>query len=196
MATALTDDLMPEADVRPHEMAFVEQLISLDFQGGAAAQAVHPEISAETAASASSDMLHRPRVRRYLAERLQALLAEISGEDAQSKVLQEINTLAFSRIDQVLQWDAEEVVRLRPMAEMSAADLATVSKLKVSRRSTYDRDGNQLAQETTYDVAQWPKLGALELLSRIYGMGAGGGIGGPSIVFNLNFQGDHDPTSP
>ena len=123
---------------------FCQQYL-LDFNASAAYRRAGYEAAGHSAESNASRLLRNAEVQAYLCK-----LKKDATERAQlsiDSVLQELAAIAFSRITDACEWDAEGI-RLKEASELSEDAKAAIALVKMTPHSTSVRMHNKIAALT------------------------------------------------
>jgi len=121
--------------------------------------------SKAVAAVNASRLLKNANVQRLLQFRMEQVRRKADVEVNQVRVIEEVNSLAYSNITDVLTWDCEGNIKIRPSHELSAKVSRTIKKIKVTRTEVPQKDGEPVVK-INFEIEQHDKKGPLEILSR------------------------------
>jgi hypothetical protein len=118
--------------------------------------------------------LRRPDVVEYLRAQATILSAprnqvKEQGEELDRRVIQELTTLAFANIADLIRIDDDG----QPRFDLSAAtpeQLSAISNLKTKTTKRYDKDGNHIATDDELAISLADKYRGLELLGKHRGL--------------------------
>lgn len=166
---------MPDRPLNPKQLRFVEEYL-VDFNATAAAR--RAGYSDRTAQEQSSRLLSNVMVQAEIqsAREKQSQRTEITAD----RVLKEMALIAFSDLDQILDFSGEEP-RLKPANQIPASAKKALSSVKVKRYLEGKGDDARTVEVTEFKL--WSKDAALEKLGKHLGIfkdqvehsGAGGG---------------------
>ena len=153
-----------------HKKFADEYLRTNNASGSARAAGASPNSCHVTA----QKWLKRPDVTAYLrakAAELSAPREEVKerGEELDTRVIQELSTLAFANIADLIVVDAEG----QPSFDLRNAtreQLAAIANLKTKSTKRYDKDGKHIATEHELAVSIADKYRGLELLGKHRGL--------------------------
>lgn len=135
------------------ERRFVEEFVK-DFDGGAAARRAGYTGTDGSCSTQASRMLGRLDVSAAVEDMMIK-----SGGITRARVMAEIGRVAFSNLDDILEWD-EDGVRVRPSANLTREQKAAIASVT----ETITANGNSIK------VSMHSKMDALEKLGKIFRM--------------------------
>lgn len=158
----MDEDTAPEsagADLTPRQQRFVEEYM-LDLNGTQAA--IRAGYAPKNAEVAASRLLRKGKVSRIV-ERRKAERSEAAGI-TESRVLRELNALAFSDVSHYQQNTTTGILELAPGAPANA--MSAVSSVKYKTRTVHGEDGEAAVLEREVEFKLWDKPGAVKLAGR------------------------------
>jgi len=135
----------------------------------ATAAAITAGYSPKSARQQGTCLLAHPSIVAALRVRRKAALARL--EVTEDMVLQELAAVAFSNLDDFLQWDesAGSLV-VKPSAEIPRHLLAALESVEDQTTTTRNKDGSREYERHKQRVKLYPKLPALQLLAEYLGL--------------------------
>ena len=113
-------------------------------------------------------MLSHPGVAEALRTRRAKGLAKL--EVTEARALQELASLAFSNLDDFLEWDQEGDLVVKSKAEIPRALLAALESVEEQVMKSENKDGTRVYTRTKRKVKLYAKLPALQLICEYLGM--------------------------
>ena len=151
-------------------IAFIDCYIRNGFCGSAALiEAKYKAKSPQVASAAAARLLASVSIQNYLRWRLVQLTQQKDIEIDEGLLIRESNALAYAAITDVLDWDANGKVTVKPSADLPRETVAAIKKIRSVTRSIPQEDGPPI-EETKIEVEMHDKRGALDLQARIAGM--------------------------
>jgi len=92
------------------------------------------------------------------------------GPEIAERVAQEIDYVAFGNLSDVVQWDAGGHLTLSASADLTPAQAALISSIKVKRRREEGAKGESAWQIEDVEIRTRDKLKALEVRARMLGL--------------------------
>ena len=147
----------------PKHKLFADKFLETGRIGQSAREAGYAESCANVT---GNKLLKRPDVQQYLASKAAKLSTIV--EDRQSKVIRELETMAFANIADFIRIDSEGM----PQVDFSNAtpeQLRAITSVASKRRTTTDKDGRvTVDKESRFTMAD--KYRGLEMLGKIEGL--------------------------
>ena len=145
------------ADISPNHREFADQFM-LDFNGTQALMRCRGfDCTVATAGSMAPNLLQREDVQAYLRLRLAQLSAEVGLSVA--RIIQRLEDLAFSNIDDYIEQNYDGQIRLKPWRNISKRKKAAVKKVKIYRTTNSQGD-----EEYREEIEMKDDLAALKVL--------------------------------
>ena len=107
-------------------------------------------------------------VLQYINNRKAELIA--SKDITNEEVIGEYRSLAFSNITDILVWDKDGKVIVRPSEELSLEVKKSIKKIKHYKRSYYDKEGNLNHEDNNIEIELHDKQQSLDKLGVYLGM--------------------------
>ncbi len=186
--------LVPGDALPPKRRLFVDHLIANKFNATQAyIDAGYATKSKGMVTSEAAKLLAVPEVQAYLQYKINEVLDRNQIEVNKDRVIRELNRLAFSNIGQVMQWTTDEAtgevtLKVRDSTELTPEELATIKKIKVTRRVTRTKDGDEYST-TTMELEQHDKMSALQVLANAAHLIKGDKPNAPNVMMNFFFGG-------
>jgi phage terminase small subunit len=143
--------------------------------------AIRAGAAVSSAASVSSRWMRNVNLQELIAELAADRL--LSADVTADRVIGELAMIAFSKLSDVVTWDAEGHVVIVASDELSDAADRSMKKLKMHRTQHDGYRGKGGYTETRLELDLHDKLGALNSLVAVLKLAVAGGVGGN--VFNF-----------
>lgn len=186
--------LAPGESLQQKQKDFVNAYIACKFNATQAFKDAGYAAKTEGAANVGAHkLMTNPRVAEYLAHRLNEALDRNQIEVSKDRVVRELNRVAFSHIGQIMTWSTnpdtgEVALTVRDSAELTPEELATIKKIKLTRKVHRTKDGDEYST-TTMELEQHSKIGALEILAHAANLLTPDKGGVPNVMMNFFFGG-------
>ncbi len=156
----------PEPALNKRQRAFVEAY-SLAPNGTAAA--IKAGYSKKSARQQVTCLLAHPAIIEALRVRRREALARL--EVTEDMVLQELAAVAFSNLDDFLEWDdSAGSLKVKPSADIPRHLLAALESVEDQTLTSTNKDGSREYERHKQRVKLYPKLPALQLLAEYLGL--------------------------
>jgi hypothetical protein len=153
-----------------NQVNFIEHYIATSFNATRAYDlAGFKSKSAAVSASQASTLLRNQNVGNYLAWRLREVTQQSDVQIDQNRLIRETNALAYSSLTDVIRWDADGNIRLRPADEIPREVAVAIKKIRSTTR-VIPRPDDEPIRETKIEVEMHDKKGALDLQAKIAGL--------------------------
>ena len=113
----------------------------------------------------ASRLLKNAKVQRLLQFHIEETRRRANIQIRQQRVVEELNSLAYSDLTDVLSWDCEGNITVKPSDELPPEISRTIKKVKITRTEIPQEDGEPVVK-INFEIEQHDKKGSLEILSR------------------------------
>jgi len=144
---------------------FIEEYVQ-DFNGTRAALAAGMGPKDSTAATAACKLLKNPTIKTRVDEAHRARIE--SSRATADDILRELEYVAFSRITDVLEWDADGCTTFIESSDLPPAHRAAIQSIEVEHETR--QQGEDVVSKVKKKVSQHSKLRALDQLARMHGL--------------------------
>lgn len=156
----------PVPELNNRQRAFVE---AYSLKPNATAAAIAAGYSSKSARQQGSCLMAHPSVIGALQARRKQTLARL--EVTEELVLQELAAVAFSNLDDFLQWDNEAGgLVVKASAVIPRHLLAALESIEDQTLTSRNKDGSREYERHKQKVKLYPKLPALQLLAEYLGL--------------------------
>ena len=153
-------------ELNPRQSAFVE---AFSLNPNATQAAISAGYSPKSARQQGTLLRANPSVIEALRVRRREALERL--EVTEDLVLQELAAVAFSNLDDFLQWDAEAgSLVVKPSADIPRHLLAALESVEDQTTTSRNKDGSREYERHKQRVKLYPKLPALQLLAEYLGL--------------------------
>jgi phage terminase small subunit len=151
--------------LNPKQLAFLEAYL---VKPNATQAAIKAGYSRKSARQTGARLCAHPAIKEALRSRRKSALAKL--EVTEERALQELASIAFSNLDDFLEWDSEGDLVVRDKAEIPRELLAALESIEEQVMDTKNKDGSRLYTRTKRKVKLYPKLPALQTICEYLGM--------------------------
>lgn len=156
----------PEPALNKRQSAFVE---AYAISSNATQAAISAGYSPKSARQQGTCLCANPSVIEALRTRRKQALARL--EVTEDMVLQELAAVAFSNLDDFLEWDESAgSLAVKPSADIPRHLLAALESVEDQTLTSTNKDGSRTYERHKQRVKLYPKLPALQLLAEYLGL--------------------------
>ncbi len=153
-------------ELNARQQAFVREYAK---EPNAKAAAIKAGYSKATARQIGSRLLTRVDIKSAIRARTTAALARL--EVTEDMVLQELAAIAFSNIEDYVEWDKDAgALVVKSSAEIPRALAAAIESVDEQVMESQNKDGTRFYTRTKRKVKLYPKLEALKLIAEYLGL--------------------------
>ncbi len=153
-------------ELNARQQAFVREYAK---EPNAKAAAIKAGYSKATARQIGSRLLTRVDIKSAIRARTTAALARL--EVTEDMVLQELAAIAFSNIEDYVEWDKDAgALVVKSSAEIPRALAAAIESVDEQVMESQNKDGSRFYTRTKRKVKLYPKLEALKLIAEYLGL--------------------------
>lgn len=166
----LQEQLLAAEKLSAKQIAFVDEYVSNGFRGANAYKSAKYKVKNDNVAAANAArLLVSRKVQDYLRWKLTALTMQDGCEIDEGRLIREAGALAHSSLTDVIEWDAEGRMTLKPSCDIPREVAASIKKFRSVTKVIPVQDGDDI-EETRVEIEMHDKKGALDLLAKIAGM--------------------------
>ena len=176
-------------ELNARQQAFVREYAK---EPNAKAAAIKAGYSKATARQIGSRLLTRVDIKSAIRARTTAALARL--EVTEDMVLQELAAIAFSNIEDYVEWDKDAgALVVKSSAEIPRALAAAIESVDEQVMESQNKDGTRFYTRTKRKVKLYPKLEALKLIAEYLGLTESMA---PKVTVHLVTGINRDPAPP